>query len=261
MKRLLTAVVLIPLLYFYVMKLSQGYFTALLILVSLIAQAEFYSMYRLKGLLRYTAMLLGAGIIVIAYLSKRHIPDIFMLSVVVILGMRLLIKKEPQGCLYDISPAIVGLLYIPLLLSFQLRLRSPGPEFIIFLYGIVWASDSLAYYIGTGMGKRRLYREVSPNKTEIGAIGSIIGGLLGAIILRAIFKMPISFIASVIAGIIIGISAIMGDLIESMFKRDAGVKDSGTLIPAHGGLLDKIDSVLFAGPMLCWVFVVLRVLR
>ena len=119
----------------------------------------------------------------------------------------------------------------------------------------MWASDSLAYYIGKGIGRKKLYEEISPNKTIAGAVGSIAGGMSGAVILKItlVNYIAVSLVEAAVLGMIIGMVTIIGDLAESMFKRDAGVKDSSSIVPGHGGILDKIDSVLFAGPVLYWI--------
>jgi phosphatidate cytidylyltransferase len=111
----------------------------------------------------------------------------------------------------------------------------------------------MAYYIGKGFGKRKLYVEMSPNKTVAGATGSVIGGATGALLLQTVIVPQLTAPSAVFAGIMIGIVTIVGDLVESMFKRDAGVKDSGGIIPGHGGVLDKVDGALFAGPVLYWI--------
>jgi phosphatidate cytidylyltransferase len=170
---------------------------------------------------------------------------------------RLFLVKDPSSSLRDISPAVTGFLYIPNLLLSQWYLRLQGYEWILFLYGCVWASDSLAYYIGKGVGRRKLYKEVSPNKTVAGAFGSIIGGILSALLLGKLMLNNIAILALIATGSAIGSVTIVGDLVESMFKRDAGVKDSGSFIPGHGGILDKIDGVLFAGPILYWITLLL----
>jgi phosphatidate cytidylyltransferase len=167
--------------------------------------------------------------------------------------MRLIGKRDPASSLNDISPVLLAVLYIPCLLGFQIFLRNDGPEWIPFLYGCVWASDSLAYYVGKAIGKRRLYVEVSPNKTVAGALGSLIGGALAGVLLNLGLIHSMSTQKSLMVGMVIGITTIIGDLVESMFKRDAGVKNSGTLIPGHGGILDKVDGVLFAGPVFYWI--------
>jgi len=142
-----------------------------------------------------------------------------------------------------------------------MKIREIGPEWVIFLYASVWSSDTFAYYIGKGIGKRKLYREVSPHKTVAGAAGSLIGGILSVFILKAILLPLLTVSAALIIGVMIGIISIIGDLIESMFKRDAGVKDSSTLIPGHGGILDKIDGALFAGPVLYWILIVIGIIK
>lgn len=254
MKRLVIALLLIPLLYLYVTKLGPQYFTALLAVACLLAQYEFYAMYNLRGVLRYAGLAAGAALVIVSYFSAELLPQVLMLSFLLIAGIRLIAKKDPLTSLRDISPALIGILYIPLLLTPQVRLREMSSHWIIFLYASIWASDSLAYYIGTGIGKRKLYPEVSPNKTVEGAAASIIGGTLGAMLISILLKIPVSIAISALAGATIGLVTITGDLVESMFKRDAGVKDSGGLIPGgHGGILDKIDAVLFAGPVLYWM--------
>lgn len=259
MKRLLVAVVLIPLLFLYVMKLPAVYYAALLIAVSMLAQSEFYSMYKFRGFLRRASVALGTLLIIAAYFDGALLPHMLAVSLICILGLRLFLKKDPVSALGDVSIAVTGVLYIPLLLSLQINLRGEGPEWIVLLYGSVWAADSAAYYIGTGIGGRKLYKEMSPNKTVAGAVGSVAGGITGAFILRAGLSLPMPLWVAAVAGGVIGIVSIIGDLVESMFKRDAGIKDSGGLLPGgHGGMLDKIDSALFVGPVLYWVLKALR---
>jgi phosphatidate cytidylyltransferase len=257
LKRLIVAAVFLPLIYLYVMYLPSQYFFFLLAVIAFTALSEFYSMYRVTGLLKYASLFFGVILLCTAYIAKNILPDIMVVSVMAIMVIRLLSKRDPVTSLFDIAPPIIGLLYISGLLSFQAQLREIGPEWIIFLYATVWASDSMAYYIGKGIGKRRLYREVSPNKTVAGAVGSVMGGALGALLLSAAFVPYIRITSAIFIGIMIGIISIIGDLIESMFKRDAGVKDSGVIIPGHGGILDKIDGSLFAGPALYWILTAL----
>lgn len=257
-KRLVVAVVLLPILYLYVMHLPPVYFLSLLIFISLIGISEFYSMYHVTGILRYAGLFCGISILIVSYISEDLLRDIVVFSVIAMMGIRLLSKRNPVLALADLSPPVLGILYIPLLLTFQIELRRLGPEWIIFLYASVWASDTMAYYLGTWIGKRKLYSEVSPNKTVAGGGGSIIGGVVATLILRATLAPRLTLPSAVLIGMLIGIISIIGDFVESMFKRDAGVKDSGSIIPGHGGILDKIDGVLFAGPILYWVLTWIR---
>jgi phosphatidate cytidylyltransferase len=258
LKRLIVAAVLLPALYLYVMYLPQKYFFLLLAAAGLLALSEFYSMYMVEGFFKYACIILGISVLGISYSARDHLLDGIIISVMAIIVIRLLYKRQPVAALGDIAPPIVGLLYIPVLLSFQTGIRSMGAEWIVFLYATVWASDSMAYFMGKGIGRRKLYREVSPNKTVAGAVGSVIGGAAGAILLKVLVVQQIQVSGALVAGIIIGSISIIGDLVESMFKRDAGVKDSGVIVPGHGGILDKIDGALFAGPVLYWMLVVMN---
>jgi phosphatidate cytidylyltransferase len=253
LKRLLTAALLLPLLYIYITKLPPVYFAVLILTVSVITQSEFYSMYKVKGFLRYTGIIFGVLIIVSVYAANNLFPHILLFSFLVITATRLFLKASPSSALSDIAPVVIGLLYIPGLLGYQIDLRKEGAEWIIFLYGTVWGADSFAYYIGKGIGKRKLYESVSPNKTVAGAFGSIAGGIVCAVLIKTAFIHFMPLVPAMIIGAAVGVSTIIGDLVESMFKRDAGVKDSSSLIPGHGGLLDKIDGALFVAPLLYWM--------
>jgi phosphatidate cytidylyltransferase len=255
-KRLIVAAALLPLIYLYIMYLSSEYFTFLLILVSVIAIWEFYSMYHIEGIIRFIGLISGISILVISYISKGLLADIIIFSFIVMASVRLFLKKTPRSSLYDISPPVLGLLYIPCLLTYQTRLREFGPEWVIILYAMVWTADTFAFYIGTLIGKRKLYVEISPKKTLAGAAGSLIGGAFAAVFLKTVLIPALTMPTALAVGITIGIISIVGDLVESMFKRDSGVKDSGVIIPGHGGILDKIDGVLFAGPVLYLILII-----
>lgn len=252
-KRLIVALILLPVLYLYLMKLPAGYFFGLMLAISIVAQAEFYSMYRIYGLMRAAGLFFGCSILAATFRYGALPSDLLIISFIITAALRLLGKRDPAGSLHSVSPVILTLLYIPTSLGFQLRLRENGPEWILLLYGCVWASDSLAYYIGKTIGKRKLYPEISPNKTLAGAFGSLLGGAISGWLLSMVFLPIIPSWKAGLIGISIGGTTIIGDLVESMFKRDAGIKDSGSIIPGHGGILDKIDGALFAGPVFYWI--------
>ena len=258
-KRLAVAAVSLPLLYLYIMRLPTVYFFYLLAAISLAAQWEFYSMYRVSGLLKYTGLVSGIAVLFASFYAKDLFMTVLFASVMMILILRLLVKKTPLYSLQDLAAPLTGILYAPGLLAFQAQLRQLGPEWIIFLYATVWASDSMAYYIGKGYGKKKLYREVSPNKTVAGAFGSLLGGIIGALLMKVALIPILSPAQVILIGIVIGFISIIGDLIESMFKRDAGVKDSSIIVPGHGGILDKIDGSLFAGPVLYWMLTIIKI--
>lgn len=252
-KRVAVALVVLPLLYLYIMFLPPVFFALLLIAVTLIALSEFYAMYHLNGVLKYLGLLFGSALAASTFFWNEYAFDLLMIAVMVVVVTRLFGKETPASSLADVAPVVVGLLYVPGLLAFQGRIRHYGPEWILFLYATVWTADSFAYYIGKGFGKRRLYPSISPNKTIAGAVGSIAGGAVAALLLRSLVMRQIGGLPIILIGIAIGSLSIVGDLVESMFKRDAGVKDSGSILPGHGGILDKIDGALFAGPFLYWI--------
>jgi phosphatidate cytidylyltransferase len=261
LKRLVVALILLPVIYIYIMYLPPKYFLLLLVSASLIAMLEFFSMYHVTGILKYACFLFGIAIINVSFISKDHLLDVIIISVLVAMVLRLLVKRDPQSSLRDIAQPVIGLIYIPVFLAFQAYIMRFGPEWIIFLYASVWASDSMAYFVGKGMGKRKLYVEVSPNKTIAGTAGSIIGGTICALIIKATIIPSLSTFHAIFIGLIMGFTSVIGDLVESMFKRDAGVKDSSLLIPGHGGILDKIDGILFAGPVLYWILFFSRIME
>lgn len=260
LKRLIVALIALPLLYFLTVRLGPGAFLVILTIVTAGAQAEFYGMYKtspalsaigiIGGVLMITSSFLIESRFVPEAVSANFHPSVIMMTFLIMSTARLFLVRDPSASLHDMAPAITGFVYIPTLLLPQWYLRLNGYEWILLLYGSVWASDSLAYYVGKGMGKRKLYVEVSPNKTVEGAFGSILGGALSAFILGRLLFSDMNGMLFAFIGLMIGAVTIAGDLVESMFKRDAGVKDSGVLIPGHGGILDKIDGVLFAGPVL-----------
>lgn len=252
LKRLVIAIVLIPLFYIFIMYLPAKFFLFLLTFLSTIALAEFYTISKIKGLIKYSGIFWGAILLFVFFMAGDLFIDILLLSVLATMGLRLLIKRDPHFSLSEISTAILGLLYIPGLLTFQLSLIKIGPEWIVLLYTSVWASDSMAYYVGTVFGRGRLYKEISPNKTITGAVSSVIGGIVGAVIVKAAILHQISIYQIILIGSAVGVATVIGDLVESMFKRDAGVKDSSNILPGHGGILDKLDGVTFAGPVLYW---------
>ncbi|MCA1733484.1 MAG: phosphatidate cytidylyltransferase [Acidobacteria bacterium] len=148
----------------------------------------------------------------------------------------------------------LGTLYIGMLGGALLRLHGDfplvGAKLVFFLLIAVWASDSGAYYVGRRFGKHRLSPRVSPKKTIEGGIGGAIAAMLAAAIVHFTFFPEFPLHHALIAALLLSAAGIIGDLAESMWKRSAAVKDSGGLIPGHGGFLDRIDSVLFTAPIL-----------
>lgn len=152
----------------------------------------------------------------------------------------------------DITMNIIAVVYIPVAMACAVILRSgysDGMWYIFLLLIIQWFTDSGAYLIGSSIGKHKLMPKVSPKKSVEGAVGGIVVAVVGAMLLNTFVDiLPVGYLAFIT--IVISIGGQLGDLCESAFKRWAGVKDSGNLIPGHGGMLDRFDSMLFAAPLL-----------
>ncbi len=222
----------------------------------MLAMREFYLMYKVPLRLYLPCLFIGGIFFYVSCRLPAYFLHAFAVSLFFIFSIRLLSAGGPRGSMSDIGPLGIGFFYISVFLSFQwfLRTETFGMEYIFLLYSSVWTADSIAYCIGTYIGKNKLYPAVSPNKTIEGAFGSIVGGVLGAVITNVVFNIPdLTLAGSAVIGAILGIATLIGDLIESMFKRDADVKDSGNIIPGHGGILDKIDGLLVAGPALYFI--------
>ncbi len=149
----------------------------------------------------------------------------------------------------------LGLLYLPLLLGhlIPLRMLAEGREWIFLTLMVIMGCDSFAYFVGSKFGKRKLYPAVSPNKSIEGGIGGLFGSVLAVLIARATFLPTIGIVDAVLIGLLLGVAGQLGDLFESLLKRACKVKDSGTMIPGHGGILDRLDSLLFAFPLVYYI--------
>jgi phosphatidate cytidylyltransferase len=145
--------------------------------------------------------------------------------------------------------ALVYLVFIPLFLS-RLYESPNGTEWTILFLLIVWAGDSSAYFIGKKYGKRKLYPQISPKKTIEGAIGGLGAGIIITLVFKLVFFRHMPWIGAILLPIVVGTVAQVGDLCESFFKRAFDRKDSGSILPGHGGFLDRFDGVVFSLPVM-----------
>jgi phosphatidate cytidylyltransferase len=130
-----------------------------------------------------------------------------------------------------------------------------GTAWVVLAFAVTWANDTFAYFAGMLFGKHQLYQKVSPKKTWEGFAGGAVGSVLGALVIRATLLQELSVPHAVLLGAGAAVLGPLGDFTESLLKRAAGVKDSGKVIPGHGGLLDRIDALLFVVP---WVYLFVR---
>ena len=159
--------------------------------------------------------------------------------------------RSIETAAHEVAFALLAFLYIPFLLMHLVLLRQTdfGVQWLFVIMLIVMTNDSAAYYTGSAFGKNRLYPLVSPKKSIEGAVGGLVGSLGGTMLAKFTFFPQLSFRDAVVTALVIGMVGQAGDLFESLLKRSFGVKDSGSLIPGHGGVLDRLDSILFAAPI------------
>src|SRR5690606_27744859 len=139
----------------------------------------------------------------------------------------------------------------------MIEIRALGLAYIFYAFVVIWTTDSGAYFVGRKLGKNKLWPEISPNKTIEGFIGGIVTAVVFALIFNMIADLFDSFISLFIVTLVVSIFGQIGDLVESALKRHYKVKDSGTLLPGHGGILDRFDSMLFILPILYFLRVIL----
>lgn len=174
--------------------------------------------------------------------------EFLMIGVVLLLIYSVLVKNH--FTFDDVGFILISALYVGIGFYYLIETRNAGLEFLIFALVIVWTTDSGAYFIGRKFGKKKLWPEISPNKTIEGFIGGIVSAVVFACIFQLFFPLSSSWIALIVISVIASIFGQMGDLVESAIKRHYSVKDSGRILPGHGGILDRFDSLLFVLPLL-----------
>lgn len=253
-RRLYAALIFIPLFYVLVRYLPPIAFFGLVVGASWLALVELYRLH-FQPRLATMAIIFGQ---VMATLVLGHLqwpdalplhPLLFFIIAATLLWY-LLSKHDFSRSLVDVSVLIFGMLYIGFTLGHLLLIRAlPDGIFLIFFVILVtWAGDTGAYYAGVRMGRTPLATRISPNKTVEGLLGGCLLAVVTAFIARSWFIPSFTIVDALVLGVMLTMAGLMGDLSESMFKRGAGVKDSGSLIPGHGGMLDRLDSLLLTAP-------------
>jgi phosphatidate cytidylyltransferase len=264
-KRIATAVVGLPAVVFIIRGLPPAAFFVLMLLVIAAALIEFYGMALPAESRRTRALCVLLGCCVPAavffeslLLTGNPAGAYYSTTGCCVLCMAVLFFyfMFAEGTISDsinrIAAGSFGIVYVALLLSYLilLRARSDGPALLLLLISITWAGDTGAYAVGRLIGKHPLCPRISPKKTIEGAAGSCAVSVLTALACRALFFESLSLTQCLILGLGINLLNQFGDLTESFIKRACNAKDSGVLLPGHGGMLDRIDSLLFAAPFL-----------
>ena len=261
--REITAAVLSPLT-IWIIGWSHPYvFDAVIAVIAVLAMYEFLSLGKAKGYELPVALCIGIMLIIIAAFVLENLSvELGMFAALLIIPASYVFSRKPLAdSLPSSAIAVLATTYVGMLAGSLIRLRNDFPEgwkLIFFLLLVVWLGDSGAYYVGKSLGKHKLSPRISPKKTVEGLIGGITTSVITALVIHFTFFKTFPLVHAILAGVLLSFAGVIGDLAESMWKRSADVKDSGTLLPGHGGFLDRFDSILFTAPILyCyWTLIV-----
>ena len=259
MKRIFTALMLIGLISVVLLWMPKWVFDAMLILVVILGLNEFFGLMAANdSFCKATGMIFGVALtFLLVYVGpKDWLFPALIFSVFFISMLYMIYYTTTEGVPAKIGITILGMLYLPLPLSTFSWLRGAdhGRFLVVLTISIAALGDTFAYLIGKSMGRRSLAPLISPNKTIEGFLASFVGGVLASLICWRAFdvELPVHFV--VITGILGAFTGAMGDLIESLIKRSVHVKDSGNLLPGHGGMLDRVDALIFTAPLVYFLF-------
>jgi phosphatidate cytidylyltransferase len=261
-KRVIVSVFAIPII--LAASYLGGYF--FFVFVAIISLLSFYEFCLLAKNKNANANLFIGGLVILILLINqyKHFID---LSVVIILSSLLLLIVElfrnKGSAVLNLGTTFLGIFYIGIFSATFIALREFYPPIsdlyerggflIISIFASIWIGDSAAYYGGTALGKHKLFPRVSPKKSWEGAIFGFVFSVAAMILAKVIVLDFLNWKDVIVIGIIIGIIGQIGDLVESLIKRDSSVKDSSNFIPGHGGFLDRFDSLLFSSPVI-WLY-------
>jgi phosphatidate cytidylyltransferase len=261
--RELTSLVAAPVLVWIVGWGHAYVFDAMMALIAALALHEFLVLGRKKGYEIPIALCVGIMLVIMAaFILPELSVELGMFVALLAIPASYVFSKRPlEDSLPSSAIAFMATMYVGMLGGSLIRMRNDfpeGPKLVYFLLLVVWLGDAGAYYTGKNLGKHKLSPRISPKKTVEGLAGGILTSVIAAVVIHFTFFQKFPLLHAIIAGVILSFAGVVGDLAESMWKRSADVKDSGSLIPGHGGFLDRFDSIFFTAPILyCyWTLIV-----
>jgi len=252
--RIIVSVIAIPAI-ISVCYFGEYYFFAFVMGIGLISYYEFWSFVKNKNInANLIAGIISVGLL-IANSYKNFISNYPLLIIISLLLTIVELFRNNNSAIINIGTTLLGIFYFGLFASALLSLReiyqvnyAQGGLLIIAMFASIWICDSAAFFGGTALGKHKLFPRVSPNKSWEGAVFGLLFAVTAMVISKVVILDFLTWFDIITIGVIVGIIGQIGDLIESLFKRDAGVKDSSALIPGHGGIFDRFDSLLYTAP-------------
>lgn len=246
MKRLLTALLLIPTVLYIVYFGPPWLLFGVTALVAVICYSEYAGIAAGYGITKPGPVGYAAGLLVLA-MRPQDAPLVFTL--LALISLTLALRGDLVKTLPNTAFLLFGIVYIFGSWKFAILLRAESAHWLA--YGLVlnWVGDACAYYVGKSVGRRNLAPNVSPKKTWEGAVASLAGSVIFGVVYLNRALPAVSLVEAGLLSVVVNIAGQAGDLAESALKRGAGVKDSSSLLPGHGGLLDRVDSSLFALPV------------
>ncbi len=256
MMRIMVGIIGIPLI--IVLLLYGGIlFTITTFVIAILGLLEFYAISRKKGMNPniYIGVAATAFLYATLYYGNLSLYLPAASAIFVLITIMLQLWRKTDSALFDIVSTLSGVMYFPLLLFFLTKiyiLTSPadGRYLTLILFISVWLCDSAAYFGGKFFGRRKLFERISPKKTWEGAGFGLFGSIFGFIVAGNVLMPEIHITHWFALGILTGVFGPIGDLAESLMKRDANIKDSSNILPGHGGVLDRFDSMTFAAPIM-----------
>jgi phosphatidate cytidylyltransferase len=255
MKRVLTSLILIPLVLYIVILGRPWMVFAAVTLAAMLCYREYCGIAAGYGITKLGPLGFAAGLGVLALSEGGAI----FLTVVALAGISLAMRSDDLAeVLPRASAMLLGVVYIFGTWKCAILLRDASPYWLLFALAINWVGDISAYYVGKNLGVHKLAREISPGKSWEGSIASMVVSIAFGVVYLHRLSPQMPAIQAITLSALANVAGQLGDLAESALKRGAGVKDSGTLLPGHGGLLDRVDSALFTMPL---VYVYLRLIK
>ncbi len=252
--RLAPTVVFVPLFIYLILKLSVYWFMGFSFIVLILGAKELANFAEKLSARYYTtpSLLIIGAMIVNSVTNTIVLSDLMTAGFVLILLWGFFVYSDTEKYKSSAAYTFLGTFYlgIPLVYQMQIKQLDNGSAFLITLYFLIWLGDSAAYFFGSIFGKHKLAPSISPKKTIEGAVFNIIFNIIGVYLGNYLFIKSLSITHIVIIGLTAGLAGLVGDLIESLWKRCAGIKDSANLIPGHGGILDRLDSLVLSSPVL-----------